>query len=186
MTDRHGDVAAASVTVRPELPVDRELALEVERLAFRHERDGEEADDIVEAIRTVRDEAGSFALVAKLDEVIVGHVQFSRAWIGDSPLVILGPVGVLPDYQRRGIGSKLIRQGLEAAAARAEPAVILLGDPRFYERFGFVAGSTLGLQNPHVGVQPNGFVILEEHFMIAPVDERAESLVGPVRWSPAL
>jgi predicted N-acetyltransferase YhbS len=89
------------------------------------------ADDIVEAIRAVRDEAGSFALVAELDEVIVGHVQFSWASVGDSPLVILGPVGVLPDHQRRGIGSKLIRRGLEEAQGRGEPAVILLGDPRF-------------------------------------------------------
>jgi len=49
-----------------------------------------------------------------------------------------------------------------------------------------VAASTFGLRNPQVGVQPNGFVILEEHFMIVPLDERAESLVGPVRWSSAL
>jgi putative acetyltransferase len=118
--------------------------------------------------------------------VIVGHVQFSRAWVGDSPLVILGPVAVLSDHQRRGIGSKLIRRSLEEAQGRGEPAVILLGDPRFYRRFGFVAGSTFGLRNPQVGVQPNGFVILEDHFMIVPLDERAESLVGPVQWSPAL
>jgi len=184
MTD--GDDAGVSVTIRPELPVDQELTLEVERLAFQQARDSNEADDIVEAIRAVRDEAGSFALVAELDEVIVGHVQFSRAWVGDSPLVILGPVGVLPDQQRLGIGSKLIRRGLEEAQGRGEPAVILLGDPRFYRRFGFVAGSTFGLRNPQVGVQSNGFVILEEHFMVVPPDERAESLVGPVQWSPAL
>jgi hypothetical protein len=59
MTD--GDDAGVSVTIRSELPVDRELTLEVERLAFQQARDGNEADDIVEAIRAVRDEAGSFA-----------------------------------------------------------------------------------------------------------------------------
>jgi putative acetyltransferase len=95
-------------------------------------------------------------------------------------------MGVRPDYQGRGIGSELIYCGLDEARGRGEPAVILLGDPNFYRRFGFVAASTFGLRNPEVGVQPNGFVILEEHFMIVPLDERAESLVGPVRWSSAL
>jgi putative acetyltransferase len=173
------------LTVRHELPEDRDHALEVERLAFQQARDGDEADDIVEAIRAVRDEEGSFALVAEFDGAIVGHVQFSRAWIGDSPIVILGPVGVLPDHQRRGIGSELIRRGLKGAQGRGEPAVVLLGDPSFYRRFGFVGGSTFGLRNPQVGIQPS-FVILEEHLMIVPLNERAESLVGPVRWSSAL
>lgn len=174
------------MTIRPELPGDRDNALDVEFLAFLQARNGDAVDDIVEAIRAVRDDEGSFALVAERDGWIVGHVQFSRAWIGDSPLVVLGPMGVRPDYQGRGIGSELIRRGLNEAHGRGEPAVVLLGDPNFYRRFGFVAASTFGLRSPQVGVQPNGFVILEEHFMIVPLDERAESLVGPVRWSSAL
>jgi predicted N-acetyltransferase YhbS len=174
------------MTVRSELPEDRGNALDVERLAFLQARNGDAVEDIVEAIRAVRDEEGSFALVAERDGVIVGHVQFSRAWIGDSPLVVLGPMGVRPDYQGRGIGSELIRCGLNEAHGREEPAVVLLGDPNFYQRFGFVAASTFGLRNPRVGVQPKSFMILEEHFMIVPLDERADSLVGPVRWSSAL
>jgi predicted N-acetyltransferase YhbS len=173
------------MTVRSELPEDRDNALDVELLAFHQARKSDAVDDIVEAIRAVRDEEGSFALIAEHDGVIVGHVQFSRAWIGDSPLVVLGPMGVRPDYQGRGIGSELIRRGLNEAHGRGEPAVVLLGDPNFYRRFGFVAASTFGLRSPQV-VQPNGFVILEEHFMIVPLDDRADSLVGPVRWSSAL
>jgi GNAT superfamily N-acetyltransferase len=59
--------------------------------------------------------------------VIVGDVQFSRAWIGDSHLVVLGPMGVRPDHQGRGIGSELIHRGLDEARGRGEPAVVLLG-----------------------------------------------------------
>ena len=81
------------MTVRSELPEDRDNALDVERLAFQQARNGDAVEDIVEAIRAVRDEEGSFGLVAELDGVIVGHVQFSRAWIGDSHLVVLGPMG---------------------------------------------------------------------------------------------
>ena len=73
------------MTIRPELPEDRGNALDVERLAFLQARNGDAVEDIVEAIRAVRDEEGSFALVAERDGWIVGHVQFSRAWIGDNP-----------------------------------------------------------------------------------------------------
>jgi len=93
-------------------------------------------------------------------------------------------MGVRPDHQGRGIGSELIRCGLNEAYDCGEPAVVLLGNPNFNRRFGFVAASTFGLRNPKVGVQPNGFVILEEHFMIVPLDERAESLSAPFDGVP--
>lgn len=141
---------------------------------------------IISGIRAVQDMAGSFALVAEIDGEVVGHVQVSRAWIGETPALLLGPVGVHPEAQRRGIGSALVRAGLDEAGARNEAAVILLGDPRFYSRFAVVSGSTVGLRNPVVGAQPNGFVIREEHFMIALLDASAEALVGRVRWDPAL
>ena len=174
------------MTVRIELTEDRESASQVESLAFQAARGGEPADDILSGIRAVRDEEGSFSLVAELEGRVVGHIQFSRAWIGEGPVLLLGPVGVHPDTQRRGIGSALVRAGTNEARARGEVAVILLGDPGYYTRFGFVAGSKVGLKNPAVGVQPNGFEVLEEHLLIAGLDARAEFLSGPVRWHPAL
>jgi putative acetyltransferase len=106
----------------PRSPGNREVSVEVERAAFGS---GEEPS-IVEA---VRDEEGSFALVAEKDGVVAGHVQLSRAWIGETSLLVLGPIGVLPDRQRRGIGSALMRSALEEAQGRGEPAVIPFGDP---------------------------------------------------------
>jgi putative acetyltransferase len=116
--------------IRLEQPADREASLDVERSAFA----SEEEPGIVEA---VRDLEGSFALVAEEERRLVGHVQFSRAWIGDTPVLALGPIGVRPHRQRNGIGSALIEAGLRESRERAEPAVILLGGPRFYPRFGF-------------------------------------------------
>ena len=167
-----------SVQIRAELPADRDRSLEIERLAFA----SEEEAAIVEALR---DDNGSFALVADDDGDLVGHVQLSRAWIGENAVLALGPIGVVPPRQREGIGSALIRSALDVARARSEPAVILLGDPAFYPRFGFEPASALGWRNPFTRVQPNGFVVREEDSMVAVVDDRARDFSGHVRWHPA-
>lgn len=97
----------------------------------------------------------------------------------------LGPIGVVPRRQREGIGSALMRSALDEARARREPAVILLGDPAFYPRFGFEPASALDWRNPFTGAQPNGFVVREEDLMVAVVDDRARDFTGRVRWHPA-
>jgi putative acetyltransferase len=165
-----------TVRIRSEQARDREASIEVERLAFG----SEEEPRIVEAIRNVE---GSFALVAEEDGLVVGHIQFSRGRIGETPVLALGPVGVLPNRQGHGIGSALIRAGLEEARASGEVAVILLGSPIFYQRFGFAPGSGSGLRNPFAGVTPDGFEIEEGDFMLVVFEE--VSLAGDVRWHPA-
>ena len=165
--------------IRLEQPPDRAASIDVERAAF-------ESDAEATIVVAVRDEEGSFALVAE-DEVggLVGHVQLSRAWIGADPVLALGPVSVLPDRQGKGIGRALMDAAAAEARKRDEIAVILLGDPGLYPRFGYQPASRFGLRNPFTGVQPDGFVIGEEDFMILPLDERASSLAGEVRWHPA-
>ena len=167
-----------SVEVREATASDLERVLLVEREAFG---EPEEA----EIVRTVHELEGSFGLLAEEDASVVGHVQLSRASVGADPVLALGPIGVLPARQGRGIGSTLVRAALEEARASGEFAVILLGSPSFYPRFGFVAGATFGLRNPYTGMQEPGFVIAEEDFMVAPLDEGAASLTGAVRWHPA-
>jgi putative acetyltransferase len=167
-----------SVVVREEAPSDREQAIVVEREAFG----GSEEAGIV---RAVRDLDGSFGLVAEEDDAVVGHVQLSRAWVGSDPVLALGPIGVLPGRQGRGIGSALVRAALAAARDRGEIAVILLGSQAFYPRFGFRSGGSMGLKNPYTGVQEEGFVVAEEDFMVAPLADRASALSGAVRWHPS-
>ena len=72
---------------------------------------------------------------------------------------------------------------MEEARTRGEVAVILLGSPILYRRFGFTPGSVLGLQNPYAGVLPDGFKIAEEDFMLVVFEE--VPIVGDVRWHPA-
>jgi len=69
---------------------------------------------------------------------------------------------------------------------RGEPAVILLGDPAYYGRFGFEPASRYGLRSPYAGIQDDGVVIEQEDFQVAVLDEdRAGRLEGDVRWHPA-
>ena len=164
--------------IRPELAADRDGSLEVEREAF-----GESEEAVI--VEVVRDLDGSFALVADDDGAIVGHVQMSRAWIGETPVLSLGPIGVSPSRQGEGIGSSLVRAALQAALERGEGAVILLGSQAFYPRFGFRPGSAFGLRNPYAGVQEAAFVVQEDDFMIAPMGEGDHTFSGTVRWHPA-
>jgi len=167
------------VIVRLESPIDRLASVDVERAAF-----GQSLESTI--VEAVRDEAGSFALVAEVDDDIVGHVQMSRARVGETHVLALGPIGVLLDHRRRGIGSSLVRAALDEARRRGESAVILLGDPSYYGPLGFVPASRYGLRNPFAGMQEEGIVVAEEDFQIAVFDEaRAARLEGDVRWHPA-
>ncbi len=91
----------------------------------------------------------------------MAHVLFSPVEL-DPPsphlrLVGLAPVGVLPRYQRRGIGSRLIRDGLRLCGDTGYDAVVVLGDPGFYSGFGFVGAADNGLANEYGA---------GEHFMV--------------------
>jgi predicted N-acetyltransferase YhbS len=167
------------VIVRLERLEDRPASIEVERAAFGT---SEEAT----IVEQVRDEPGSFALVAVIDDEVVGHVQMSTAWIGDAEVLALGPIGVSPAYQRRGVGTQLLASAIAEADARETAAVILLGSPSFYGARGFEPASVYGFANPFTGVLPDGFTIAEEDFQIAVIDaDRVRQMSGMVRWHPA-
>ncbi|MEX5632123.1 GNAT family N-acetyltransferase [Parafrankia sp. FMc2] len=79
---------------------------------------------------------------------VVGHVLCTRGRAGGTPALALAPVGVRPSHQRRGVGQALMHAVLGAADALGEPLVGLLGDPAYYERFGFRPGAEHGIAAP--------------------------------------
>jgi putative acetyltransferase len=93
------------------------------------------------------------SLVALASGAVAGHVLFSPVTVGMSgdPALGLGlaPVAVLPSCQGRGIGSALIRAGLDACRARGVGFVVVLGNPRYYARFGFTTAGARGLSNEY-------------------------------------
>ncbi|OFI37749.1 GNAT family N-acetyltransferase [Arthrobacter sp. SW1] len=88
------------------------------------------------------------SIVAELGGEIVGHVISTRGFVGDLPFLGLGPISVEPHLQRRGIGSALLRETARRAAASGEAGIALLGSTDYYPRFGYVPGTTVGVQPP--------------------------------------
>ena len=114
--------------------------------AFLHARHTSHTEQfIVDALR----KAGQLtvSLVAKTGSSIVGHVAVSPASISDGAAgwYGLGPISVEPEYQRRGIGSRLMREALRVLRVRGACGCVLLGEPRYYNRFGFQVDSNLTL-----------------------------------------
>jgi putative acetyltransferase len=140
---------------------------------------GEEAR-LVELLHDARAAPVSLVAAAEPDGRVVGHILFSPVRIDGPPgsnpptMVGLAPVGVLPEYQGRGIGSRLIREGLEACREAGYGAAVVLGEPGYYSRFGFEQASRKGLGNEY-GV--------DEHFMVAELSRGAlDGVGGMVRY----
>ena len=135
------------ITIRAEQAGDVDAVRRVNELAFGRP---EEAA-LVDALRRAADP--HISLVAADGGRVVGHVFFSPVSIepGDSSVAAMGlaPMAVLPEYQRRGVGSLLVREGLEECRRAGCVAVVVLGHPEYYPRFGFVPASRFGLRSEY-------------------------------------
>ena len=127
--------------IRPEREADFAAVLRLHREAFGED----EVPRIVELLRRSEAYVPELSLLAEVDGEIVGHVILSRGRLDDRRVLALGPIGVLPAHQRRGIGSELMRVSLERARELGHELVVLLGHPWYYPRFGFVRAATLGI-----------------------------------------
>jgi putative acetyltransferase len=159
--------------IRAEQSDDVEAVRRVNVAAFR--REGEA--DLVDALRGG---ASTFSFVAIKSGQIVGHVFFSPVAIAGTcadDLLIFGlaPVAVLPDHQRQGIGSLLIQHGLKECARLGGSAVVVLGSPAYYPRFGFTPAKEKGL-----GCE---YPVPDEAFMVLELESGAlEGCVGTVKY----
>jgi putative acetyltransferase len=91
----------------------------------------------------------TLSLVAIHNERVVGHVVCTRGWLGELAALGLGPISVLPNYQRQGIGQALMHSVIGAADAAGEPLIAVLGDRHFYRRFGFIEADRIGIVPPN-------------------------------------
>jgi putative acetyltransferase len=162
------------VLIRREDPHDIDGIRDVHRRAFA--ADGEPMEvRLVDALREADAWIPALSWVAELDGAVVGHVVCARGHVDDTPAVGLGPLGVLPELQRAGVGSALVYASIGAADALGEPLIALLGAPEYYGRFGFTAATQHGIEPPEAS--------WGEHFQVRTLTAWRPSLTGTFRYA---
>ena len=162
--------------IRLEQPKDIKQIRDLNYAAFKnhpHHEPGAEPTEhlIVDKIRNAN--ALTLSLVAEEGGVIIGHIAFSPVTVNDCNVQWygLGPVAAVPEKQGQGIGSALIRQGIELMKEQGAKGIVLLGDPEYYQRFGF---------KNHPGLTLAG--VPAEYFMALPLENITPS--GAVSYHP--
>jgi putative acetyltransferase len=149
------------VLIREERASDHATVAEIHRLAFGDH--GRVVATLVDDLRSSLDSEQGLSLVACDGDEVVGHVLFSRNLL-DAPrrlvdVQVLSPVGVLPERQRQGVGSALIRRGLEELTSWGVPLVFLEGAPAYYRRLGFSSCRTHRFRRPSLRIPQQAFQV---------------------------
>jgi putative acetyltransferase len=161
--------------IRAEEPRDRTAVHSVNEAAF----DSPEEADLVDALRASARPV--ISLVAEAGGKVVGHIMFSPVQLeGHARLAIMGlaPMAVLQEHQRKGVGSALVRAGLERCREIGCDAVVVLGHPEYYPRFGFAPASSYGLRSE--------YAVPDDVFMVLELKQGAlEGVSGKIRYHEA-
>lgn len=165
------------ITIRPEMLEDYAVIFEVNKLAFGQENEAH----LVENIRQAANFNPKLSLVAIKNEKIVGHLLFSPIVIqtpkDNIPALALAPLAVRPEFQNQGIGSKLVKQGLEECQSLGHKVVVVIGHPNYYTRFGFSSATAKGLKAP--------FPVPDEAFMVLELVSGAlDEISGMIKYPP--
>lgn len=136
------------ITIRSEISEDYNKIYEINKQAFG----GEVEARLVNNLRKTEGFIPQLSLVAIKDGKILGHILFSIVHIQTGakkvPILALAPMAVLPKYQNQGIGSSLVKEGLRKCKDMKFQAVVLVGHPEYYPRFGFTPANKKGLKLP--------------------------------------
>ena len=137
------------IVIGEETPADYDAIRDVNRLAFQRESEAR----LVDQLRADGDVVASLVAV-KIDQV-VGHIMFSKLPIETDGEVLRGaalaPMALRPELQRQGIGSALVKRGIQLCRDRGYVVIVVLGDPAYYSRFGFSAERAKRLRGPYSG-----------------------------------
>jgi putative acetyltransferase len=150
-----------NITIRDETESDINAITEVTKKAFATLAISNHTEEfIIKALRQAN--ALVISLVAEADGKVVGHIAFSTVIISDESAgwYGLGPVSVLPELQRSGIGKSLIHKGLSSLRVFGAKGCVLVGDPGYYERFGFRSPSDMVVEG-----------VPQQYFLALPFEE---------------
>ena len=165
------------ITIRPEATEDYAAIREVNTLAFGREVEAR----LVENLRRLPDFIPELSLVGIEAGQVVGHILFSPLVIetqeGAVPAVALATLAVRPEFQNQGIGSELVRVGLEKCRNLGHRIVVVIGHPKYYPRFGFSPARAQGLEVP--------FPVPDEAFLaLELVPGALDGVAGMVKYPP--
>lgn len=164
--------------IRQEKKADYAAVYSVVKKAFEtaEKSDGNE-QELVEKLRKSNSFIPELSLVAVEDEIIVGHILFTKAYVGANIVLALAPLSVLPEYQRKGIGTALITEGHRIAQEMGYDYSVVLGHSQYYPKFGYIPAS-------FYDIKPS-FDVSDENFMAVKLNECAKHIEGFVEYDEA-
>ena len=177
MPPKRRPVAKDAVIVRTERPIDHDAVYEVVKTAFGQPDEAH----LVEELRKSKGFIPELSLVAVLEKDVIGHVLFFPIFVETPnkkiPVLSLAPVSVKPGHQKKGVGSKLVREGLKMCRELGHKTVVVIGHPEYYPRFGFVPARPKGLKAP--------FDVPDAAFMVIELRKNTlKGVLGVVRYPP--
>ena len=162
--------------IRQENKNDYEEVYNVIKTAFEtaEHSDGNE-QDLVVALRKSDNFIPELSLVAVMDNKIVGYILFTKIKIGKQEELALAPIGVLPEYQKQGIGRTLIQEGNKKAKELGYHYSVVLGSDKYYPKFGYVSAKEYGIVAP--------FDVPDENFMAIKLNDIDIEIKGIVQYA---
>jgi putative acetyltransferase len=147
-------------TIRAETEADHPQIRDVHLAAFG----SDQVPNLVDALRSASAAIAPVSYVAVKGNRVTGHVMLSAARL-DAPrrlvnVLVLSPLGVLPEFHRRGIGTALVRHAVDAAERQEQPLVFLEGSPQFYGSRGFERASAAGFRTPSLRIPDQAFQVV--------------------------
>ena len=164
------------LTIRQENKNDYEEVYNVIKTAFEtaEHSDGNE-QDLVVALRKSDNFIPELSLVAVIDNKIVGYILFTKIKIGKQEELAIAPLGVLPEYQKQGIGRTLIQEGNKKAKELGYHYSVVLGSDKYYPKFGYVSAKEYGIVAP--------FDVPDENFMAIKLNDTDIEIKGIVQYA---
>lgn len=168
----------SNMKIRQENQNDYEAVYEVVTKAFATAEmsDGKE-QELVNALRKSNSFIPELSLVAVENKKVVGHILFTKAYVGEFTELVLAPLSVLPAYQKMGIGLALIKKGHNIAKKLGYDYSIVLGHSEYYPKAGYVPASVYGIAAP--------FDVLDKNFMAIKLNDMAANPHGIVKYDTA-
>ncbi len=162
--------------IRQESQNDYKEVYNVVKIAFEmaEHSDGNE-HDLVTALRNSNNFIPELSLVAIKDNKIVGYILFTKIKIGEYEEIALAPLAVLPQYQRKGIGRKLIEEGHKIAKELGYHYSIVLGSESYYPKFNYIPAIQYGIKAP--------FEVQNENFMAIKLNDTDVEIKGTVEYA---